>query len=72
MNKTAIVLLAAFLLAPGSGWARCMEGQVKQCLINGKKSTMECKSGSWTKCGSDSTLPDAAKPAPGAASSPTK
>ena len=72
MNKMATVLLAALLLASGPGWARCMEGQVKQCLFKGKKATMECKSGRWTRCGSDDTLPDTAKPSPGAASSPTK
>jgi predicted GIY-YIG superfamily endonuclease len=62
MNRTAAALLSAMLVFSSSTWARCKEGEIKQCVANKKKSTMECVSGRWTKCGSDSSRPaDSAK-----------
>jgi hypothetical protein len=52
---TRAVMVACLATAGSSAFAVCMEGQVKQCLMaNGQKSTMECYSGRWTKCGGGS------------------
>ena len=72
MNKVTPMVLAALLVASGSSWARCKEGQIKQCTVKGKKATMECVSGRWTKCGADAAMPAAPKAPQAAASAAAK
>ena len=56
MNRFASALLGVLVMVSSPSWAVCKEGQTKQCIVKGKKATMECISGRWAKCGSETAM----------------